>query len=204
METNKKQKTSSEPKTEWSLIISLLSLGVALFGLCVAIFGAWYAYTSSKSSVTRQIIASFNSAAVTLPTASECFIFSNQVEEDRFYDLLGNRPTEFNFTAPAEDHLGRCLQITSPSKHVSAGDALKIRQIVFAKLNSFQEVYRSVALGEGYPQTLCQEVRTGFQSGPREFIHRARSKTPRPTLGQNVDNDLNFVVQVAEGKLCQS
>ena len=123
MATNTKPKTISDSKTEWSIIISLLSFGVALFGLCVAIFGAWYAYTSSKSSVTRQIIASFNSAAVTLPTASECFIFSNQVDEDRFYDLLGNRPTQFDFTAPAEDHLARCLQTTSPTNldHASRG-----------------------------------------------------------------------------------
>jgi hypothetical protein len=170
----------------------------------VAALGAWYSYSISRAAATRQIVAAFVATGTALGTASECFIFANQLEDDRFYDLLGNRPLAFDFSNPAEDHLRRCLQSGALAKHLTAEDALTVRQIIFAKLNSFQELYRSVAQSEGYPDTLCQEVRTGFQSGPQDLIRRIRSHTPRPALGQNIERDLNFVIQAADGRLCQS
>lgn len=183
-------------KSEWSLAISVLSL-------CLAAFSAYYTYNSSNATATRQILASFIATATTLPTASTCFNFATQLDDDRFYDLFGYQPIAFAFTAPAEGQLARCLQSEKLTKQVSASDALKIRQIIFNKLNSFQEIFRAIALGEGHRKTICNEVKTAFQSGPQSFIRRMRSKSPRPALGQNIELDLNYVLEVDAGNLCQ-
>jgi hypothetical protein len=190
-------------KQEWPLIISIVSLIVSILSFAHSYISARNTTALQLATATQQLVDLFTVDSRDLGNSTECFNFANQLERERFYDLLGIHSIAFDFTAPAEDHLMRCMQSTTRIKHLSAEDALKIRKILFGKLNSFQRIYRSASLGQGYPATLCGEVRTGFESGPKEFVQRILSMTPRPAQAQSIEREFGFVVDVAQGRLCQ-
>jgi hypothetical protein len=183
------------------VVLSSLALLVSAGSFVVS----YSVYGSSKAAATSRITAEWIKAAATLPTAAACFDFAKQLDDTALAKLFELHAVAFSFNVPnAEDELSVCLSVDKIASDIAKDQALNIRTIIMTKLVSFEVVYNSVSLKEGYPEMLCSAVASGFNAGPKQFLQRIVSQTAKPVLFQDVATDFKDSVSVVNGGLCNS
>lgn len=191
---------------------STLAIIISVFSLIVSGLSFWESNRSANRShnlaeatATHQILDEWLKTGNALPSADECFAFANDLQDSAFDKLFAKNSEAFDFEKRgAQSHLKRCISSAPASNHVDHDEAFEIRKIITTKLNSFQVLYQSAALGDGYKKELCDGVKNGFDSGPRKFVERVIDEVTKPALLETMGTDLNYVVEVTRHKLCHT